>query len=126
MPGTIQVPDRGVCPGRDLRQVELMGEVFSDSAEQTVYPRIARQHRLVRKHGDPQLRRRRQIEFIEEFRERLVERVARNDALSCLCEGSGAHRSKFPWQKVVLARSAACRQPMRCSEKIRRESRWPD
>src|ERR1700721_2818310 len=106
----IEIPYRRMRPSRNLWQVELMGEILSNSAQQPVHPRVAGQRWLLHEHGDLQLRRCCQIEFVEKFRKRLVERLPRRDTLSCLCEGSGAHRSKFPWKKVVLAQSAACRR----------------
>src|SRR5216684_1990214 len=125
MPRAIEVPYRRICPGRNLPQFELMSKIFSHCAEQSVQPQIAGLCRLLQKHGELQFWRCCQIEFIEEFWERLVERVARRDALSGLCEGSWAHRLKCLRKKDVLARSAACRHPTRCSGRIRRGLRLP-
>src|SRR5260370_26717244 len=125
MPGTIEIPYRRICPSRNLLQFELVSKIFGDCAKQSVQPQVAGQRRLVQKHCELEFWCCRQIEFVEEFRERLVERLARRDALSGLCEGSWAHRLKCLRKKDVLARSAACQHPTRCSERTRRELRWP-
>ena len=92
MPWAVQIAHELERPGRYIWQLVLPGQILRHRACKRVEMRIPRQGWLAAQSVKPRVNSRREIERIQEFRQRDVGVRAGHDPLIGLCQGSGAHR----------------------------------